>query len=654
MPDIPINDVARRVQFTSSGSAGPYAFTFAVLSQDDVAVYSGATLKTLTTHYTVSLNANGTGSITYTSGNIPASGVIVTVTSDQAVARTSDYTSGGDFKAQTINDDLDKLTINQQQAAEVFNRTLTVPITDPVAVSMVLPAKADRLGKVLSFHSTSGDPAASQELGEFEGNWATGTAYVLRDIVKDTTNNNIYICITAHTSSGANLSASDSANWSLIVDAASATTSQTAAAASAQLADDWANKTSGVVASSEYSSKAYAIGGTGVTDTSSKGAAKEWAIETSGTVDGTDYSAKEYAAGTQASTGGSAKSWAQDTDQVNGAGTNDRSAKNWAQGSSMTGSTLGGSAKDWAQTTGGTVDGTNYAAKEWALGTTVGDGSAKDWAVLAEDSAVTGSSYSALHHAAKSAASATAAASSATGAASSASTASTQATNSGNSATASAASATAAEGSAGALAFKYTFDSSTSMADPGTNGEFRWNNSTVGSASQLSIRAATADTGNPDISPYIITWDDSTSTVNGHVLFRKSGTPATFAIFQIGSITDNGAWLQIGLTHVASNGTWSNADAGYIAFIGRNGDKGDTGSQGVQGVQGATGSTGPVAEAFKTIAISGQSSVVADAAEDTLTLVNGTGITMTTNAGSDQITITATAADPVAMAIALG
>tara|TARA_Y100001963_G_C6763821_1_gene441104 strand:+ start:861 stop:2117 length:1257 start_codon:yes stop_codon:yes gene_type:complete len=167
------------------------------------------------------------------------------------------------------------------------------------------------------------------------------------------------------------------------------------------IAKDWATKVDGVVADSEYSSKAYAIGGTGVTDTASKGAAKEWATETSGTVDGTSYSAKEYAQGTQASTGGSAKSWAQDTDQVNGASTNDRSAKNWAQGASMTGATLGGSSKDWAQTTGGTVDGSNYAAKEWAIGTSVPDGSAKDWAIQAEDSAVTGSSYSALHWAAK-------------------------------------------------------------------------------------------------------------------------------------------------------------------------------------------------------------------------------------------------------------
>ncbi len=44
--------------------------------------------------------------------------------------------------------------------------------------------------------------------------------------------------------------------------------------------------------------------------------------------------------------------------------------------------------------------------------------------------------------------------------------------------------------------------------------------------------------------------------------------------------------------------------------------------------------------AFETIAISGQSSVVADSSSDTLTLAAGTGITLTTNASTDTITIT--------------
>ena len=44
--------------------------------------------------------------------------------------------------------------------------------------------------------------------------------------------------------------------------------------------------------------------------------------------------------------------------------------------------------------------------------------------------------------------------------------------------------------------------------------------------------------------------------------------------------------------------------------------------------------------AFKTIAVSGQSDVVADSTADTLTLAAGTGIAITTNASSDTITIT--------------
>jgi hypothetical protein len=46
---------------------------------------------------------------------------------------------------------------------------------------------------------------------------------------------------------------------------------------------------------------------------------------------------------------------------------------------------------------------------------------------------------------------------------------------------------------------------------------------------------------------------------------------------------------------------------------------------------------------FSTIAVTGQSSVVADSTTDTLTLTAGVGITLTTNASTDTITITGTA-----------
>jgi hypothetical protein len=51
--------------------------------------------------------------------------------------------------------------------------------------------------------------------------------------------------------------------------------------------------------------------------------------------------------------------------------------------------------------------------------------------------------------------------------------------------------------------------------------------------------------------------------------------------------------------------------------------------------------------AFKTISVSGQSDVVADSATDQLTLIAGAGIVITTNAGADEITFTSTATGTV-------
>jgi plastocyanin len=53
---------------------------------------------------------------------------------------------------------------------------------------------------------------------------------------------------------------------------------------------------------------------------------------------------------------------------------------------------------------------------------------------------------------------------------------------------------------------------------------------------------------------------------------------------------------------------------------------------------------GTASDSFATISVAGQSNVVADSATDTLTLVAGTGITITTDAGADSITITNSAA----------
>ena len=53
---------------------------------------------------------------------------------------------------------------------------------------------------------------------------------------------------------------------------------------------------------------------------------------------------------------------------------------------------------------------------------------------------------------------------------------------------------------------------------------------------------------------------------------------------------------------------------------------------------------GTASDSFATIAVAGQSNVVADSATDTLTIAAGTGISITTDAGTDTVTITSTVA----------
>lgn len=232
---IDISNVSRRVVYTGSSGVGPYSFTFEVLAQTDIAVYKNDTELTLTTDYTVTINADGTGSVTLV---VAATGSDrITIVGDRTIQRTSDFTTGGPLFAETLNDEFDSLTIFAQQNLEQSNRSLRAPNTDPTNIDMVLPINTVRANKTLAFDA-NGNPVIGEQIGDYRGDWAASTDYNKRDLVKDTSTNNIFMANTAHTSSGSQplTTNTDSAKWDLIVDAASATTSATNAATSATAA----------------------------------------------------------------------------------------------------------------------------------------------------------------------------------------------------------------------------------------------------------------------------------------------------------------------------------------------------------------------------------------------------------------------------------
>ena len=221
----------------------------------------------------------------------------------------------------------------------------------------------------------------------------------------------------------------------------------------------------------------------------------------------------------------------------------------------------------------GADKGFKWNAGGTALQLTAGDPDAVNPATQAAADAAASSESAAAASESAAASSESATASSESAAAASESAAATSESAAATSETNASASETDAEAAAGAVAYKWLFDSSVSMGDPGT-GDVRLNNATLSAVTQIAISAKIADVGNPDVSAFIVTWDDSNHSPRGTIVIRLSGTPATFVIYSInGAITDNGIWLQIPVAHVAGNGSLTDTDKVFIHFI-RSGDDG--------------------------------------------------------------------------------
>lgn len=149
-------------------------------------------------------------------------------------------------------------------------------------------------------------------------------------------------------------------------------------------------------------------------------------------------------------------------------------------------------------------------------------------------------------------------------AASSASAASSSASASSASATASATSATNAASALSSVAFKYTWKTSTTNADP-TSGCVKVNNASPGSATALYI--SETDANSNSISSEIARWDDATNA-SGKARVKIAKDTTNFLLLNITStVTDNGTWDTFTVSGGSMVGTFADNDTVYLSVV---------------------------------------------------------------------------------------
>lgn len=281
MSYIEVQDITPKIQYTATLGQTDFDYTFIAFSDADLIVYKNETLLTLTTDYTVSnLYPSAGGQVILNSG--AAEDDIITILRGTKIEKTTGWEEGGDFRSSTIDKQNAQIFAILQQQERKFSSTPMLPDTSAL-FDLTLPYPD--AGKAFIWNSTA--DAIINSTDDFN------------DIVTDATAQ-AEIATTQAGISTTQAGLADTARAAAQTAQGLAETAQGLAEDAQDLAEEWASKTDGQVDSTDYSSKAYAIGGTGVT--SAIGASKEWAITAEDTeVTTGNYSALHHAAKAAAS-----------------------------------------------------------------------------------------------------------------------------------------------------------------------------------------------------------------------------------------------------------------------------------------------------------------------------------------------------------------
>jgi len=140
-----VSSSSSRNEYNGNGVTTSFAYTFRILDEDHVAVYQDGTLKTITTHYTVTgVGNSGGGSIVF--GAAPAAGTgNVVIVRAVPLTQETDYVENDPFPAESHEDALDKLTMIVQQQQEVLDRAFTLDVTDTSTDATLPTPEASKL-----------------------------------------------------------------------------------------------------------------------------------------------------------------------------------------------------------------------------------------------------------------------------------------------------------------------------------------------------------------------------------------------------------------------------------------------------------------------------------------------------------------------------
>ena len=141
MATFAINETARRTQFTSTGQTS-YAFNFQVNATSEVEVFKNDTLQTLSTHYSVRLNTDGTGTVSFIdnsgsggTNHTPSNGDIITIIGDLALSRTTVFSTAAAITTTNLDTEFDNVVMRQQQIKEITDRSIQLKPSTPRTVT---------------------------------------------------------------------------------------------------------------------------------------------------------------------------------------------------------------------------------------------------------------------------------------------------------------------------------------------------------------------------------------------------------------------------------------------------------------------------------------------------------------------------------------